>query len=323
MSGEILVIVEHLDKAIRASSFELCSFAEKLSSFVNAKCVGVVLGYPVYDIASEFADKSGFDVIAIENKYLSLYNAELYINSLEKLVLERKPIYVLALHSAFGWDFAPGLAVRVGGSCLTGIMDVSNCDGIRFIREILGGKVIKEVAPAEDRLSIITVLPGFFKPIKPSKKGSVELVIVELEPPKTKNLGYIETKRKTVDLSKADVIISAGRGIGAKENLKNIEELKECFESSAIGASRPVVDAGWLDYEHQVGLTGMTVSPKVYIACGISGALQHTVGMKGSQLIIAINKDPKALIFKIANIGIVKDLNKFLPVLIEKLRKLK
>jgi electron transfer flavoprotein alpha subunit len=136
----------------------------------------------------------------------------------------------------------------------------------------------------------------------------------------TRTLGYEAAARKDLDLSKAEVIVAAGRGVGDPDRLDVIRELAACFDKGAMGSSRPVVDAGWLPIEHQVGQTGQTVTPKLYIAAGISGAIQHTIAMKNSGLIVAINKDPKAMVFKVAHIGVVADLHEFVPVLIEKIR---
>ena len=135
----------------------------------------------------------------------------------------------------------------------------------------------------------------------------------------TKNLGYVEAKRGALDLTKAEVIVSAGRGIGDQDKLELVKKLAECFDKGALGASRPIIDVGWLPLEHQVGQTGQTVRPKLYIACGISGAIQHTAGMATPELIVAINTDPQANIFTVAHIGIVADLHEFLPVLADKI----
>jgi len=182
---------------------------------------------------------------------------------------------------------------------------------------------MEEVTPAPDSLTVITMMPGSAKPVAAKPAGSVEKIALEITPGRTRSLGYLEGPKRTLDLTKAEVIVAAGRGLGDPEKIGLVRELAATFDRAAVGASRPVVDAGWLPLEHQVGMTGQTVAPKLYLACGISGALQHTMGMSRSSLIVAINTDPRAPIFSIAHLGVIADLHRFLPILTETIKKKK
>jgi electron transfer flavoprotein alpha subunit len=211
----------------------------------------------------------------------------------------------------------------LGASCCTGITGFKISDPIRFLRGICGGKIMTEVAPIADTVAVVTMMPGAAKPKAPAGAGSVKIIHAEVNTAGTRTLGYQEAPPRSLDLAKAEVIVAAGRGIGGPEHLGLIRELAACFDRGAVGASRPVCDAGWLPLEHQVGMTGQTVAPRLYLACGISGAIQHCMGMSRAELIVAINTDPGAAIFKVAHLGIVQDLHRFLPVLISKLRERK
>ncbi len=343
MTGEIFVIAEQKRGIIEPGSLELAAFARELAEAAGLVPVGLILGYPVTTLSEQWAAETGFQVLGLENENFNFYNGEAYVNALAEVISERKPKYVLVSHTATGFDFAPRLAARLKCSCSTGITAVASPPvgdrngqaqgltlpratgfkpdkGIKFVRSICGGKIVTEVEPVPDTIAIITVMPGASKPARAPGRGAVEIIKVKLEPLFTRALGYIVAKRGALDLTKAEVIVSAGRGIGEPEKLELVRQLAALFPKSALGASRPVVDAGWLPLEHQVGQTGSTVRPKLYIAVGISGAVQHAAGMSGSDLVVAINTDRNANIFRIASIGIVKDLNEFLPVLIERIK---
>ena len=320
---EIFLIAEHRQGRIGPESLELAAFGKMLAQACNAKLTGLILSGPGPALPQKFAEDTGLDVIGLENDNFSAYNAEAYVDALTKFLSGRKPSYALVSHTATGWDLAPRLAVALKGSCVTGITKFNKAEQIFFTRSICNGKILTEVPPSANTTAVLTIMPGAVKPEALEKPGKVEILQVKIDPPSSRNLGYSESKRGALDLTKAEVIISAGRGIGDAEKLELIRRLAECFEKSAIGASRPVVDAGWLPLEHQVGQTGQTVRPKLYLACGISGAIQHTAGMSGSELIVAINTDRDASIFNVAHVGIVQDLYGFLPVLMEKIRAAK
>ncbi|OGP55766.1 MAG: hypothetical protein A2V67_13620 [Deltaproteobacteria bacterium RBG_13_61_14] len=320
VSREILVVVEHRAGKLLPVSLELAAFGRQLAQIAGGSVMGVVLASPARSVAEEFAQSSGLPVLALENENFSAYNAEAYLRALARLVSERQPAFILIAHTAAGWDFAPRLAVAVSGSCSTGVAGFEAGVPIRFHRAICGGKISTEVAPILDTVAVVTMMPGAVKPTEPEAAGAVEVKSVEAGAGGTRALGLKQAPPRSLDLSRAEVIVAAGRGMGGPEHLGLIRELASLFDRGAVGASRPVVDAGWLPLEHQVGMTGQTVAPKLYLACGISGAIQHTMGMSRADLIVAVNTDPAAAIFSAAHLGIVQDLRRFLPVLIAKLR---
>ncbi len=323
MSGKIIVIAEQFDGKIKPVSLELAGFGKEISQTTGGELIGVALGFPALALAREFARASGLKVIGLEHPNLETYNADSFVQALSKFIPGQNPDYILIPHTAIGWDFAPRLAAALNGSCLSVITGLKMDGRLRFLRPICSGKLMAEVEPAPDTVAVITVNPGAARAIKPDAPGQAEFVKMDLAETATKNLGYTEAKRGALDLTKAEVIVAAGRGLGKVENLELVKTLAGLFDKSAIGASRAVVDAGWLPYEHQVGQTGQTVHPKLYLALGISGAIQHLVGMTQSELIVAVNTDPKAAIFNVAHLGVVQDLIKFLPALIEKIKEIK
>ncbi len=323
MEKEIIVVAEHRAGGLLRVSLELAAFGKSLARAIGARVTGLLLGHPAEPLAENFARESGFDVIAVDHENLALYNAEAYVSAISRIIEERKPSHVLIPHTATGWDYAARLAVIAEGSCVTGVTGFSQGDPPSFIRKICGGKILTEVSPIPEKTAIITVMPGAAKHTQAESGGSVRVMSMDVDCGPTRTLGYSEAMKDTLDLSKAEVIIAVGRGIGDRDDMKLIKDLAACFEKSAVGASRPVVDLGWLPLDHQVGQTGQTVAPRLYIACGISGAIQHTSGMSGSELIVAINTDPRAMIFSSAHIGVIQDLHEFLPILIKNIQKRK
>jgi electron transfer flavoprotein alpha subunit len=321
---EILVVAEHSGGALNPVSLEAAAFGRELSRLTGAAVRGVILSSPALPLAREFGERAGMDALALEHPELPLYNAEAYLSALTAIMVQRQPSYVVIPHTATGWDYAPRLAVRAHGSCLTAVNGIVPGSPPSFLRGICNGKIVAEVAPMEDRPAVVTVMPGAFAAKVANEFApaiNVERVSAQVDFRGTKTLGRVEAKKRELDLTKARVIVAAGRGIGKPEALALVRELAGVFERSALGSSRPLVDAGWLPLERQVGQTGQTVAPRLYIACGISGAVQHAAGMKNSELIVAVNIDPGAMIFNIAHLGVVADLHQFIPVLIEKLRK--
>jgi len=227
--------------------------------------------------------------------------------------------YVCLPHSVMGFDLAPGLAVDLGAACITAVEEIrEDEEGTYFTRSMWGGKIRAELVPVTQR-TVLTVLPGAWTAFV-EESGLAGLVrVVKADP--VSGASEITLKEapgeRESELTAADVIVSAGRGIGKEENLGMIRKLAGIFARGAVGASRTVCDLGWLEYKHQIGFTGKTVSPGLYIACGISGAIQHISGMKDSQMVIAINIDPDAPIFGVADYCIVEDLTEFIPALLE------
>ena len=321
MNNEIIVIAELSDNRLLPVSYEVIAFARALSACDFATVRLIVPGRDVDAVARDLADETGMDVIALVGDALEFYNAETWITVLASRLAARKPRYICVPHTSRGCDFAPGLAIRLRASCITAVEGFRRPDdAIRFVHTIFNGKIKMNVAPEMDT-TVLTMLPGAFKAEERSPQhhsaGSVEVLEIPDRPQKIRTLGLIPAGEQDLDLALADVIVSAGRGIGAEENLELIRRLAGLFSKSAVGCSRTVCDLGWLGYKHQIGLTGKTVAPKLYIACGISGAVQHIAGMRGSKMVIAVNKDPRAAIFQIADIGIIEDLITFIPLVMD------
>ena len=325
MKQTIVVIIEHLGGQINPVSHELVTCAERLRQNTAAAVKAVILDVDPAKLAREMADTWGLEVIAVRISQLTSYNGEIYKSVLADLLRELKAAYVCAAHSSQGMDFAPALAVELNAACITGVEDILEVENRTcFARSIFGAKAVAHVRPEKD-LSILTIQPGMFRPQKPDKPvyGSVTNRSFKCESLKTRSRGIKEAEADMTGITEAGVIVSAGQGLGDKDNLGLIYQLAALFAKSAVAGSRIVCDLGWLEYRCQVGVTGATVSPQLYIACGISGAVQHVMGMRNSEFIVAINKDPAAAIFQVADICIVEDLTTFIPALIEVYEKTK
>lgn len=338
MNDEILVIAELSGEKIIPATYETIDFALTFGKISSCTVRLIVLGKDVKTAALKLSQQSGLDVVALADDTLVSYNSAIWTAVLTSFIAKNKPRYVCIPHTSRGADFAPALAVRLGASCVTAAESVMRQnDKMCFARSIFNGKIRMTLAAKTDS-AIITVVPGLgertvkfprYKPASFADGGAQKVSFPDVEeflqvmqrPEKVRALGEIPAAAQDLDLTLAEVIVSAGRGIGTQENIELIRRLAGLFAKSALGCSRSLCDLGWLDYKHQIGLTGKTVAPRLYIACGISGAAQHAAGMRGSRLIAAINKDPQAAIFQIADIGIVDDLNVFVPLLLDKVVK--
>jgi electron transfer flavoprotein alpha subunit len=321
MHPSIIVIAEHEEGKVRPITYELAALAVELGRRTSAEIRLVVLGGKA--AAAEVASRTGLHVVAIRIPGLCGYNAEGYKDVLFQLFSEWRPSYVCAAHSIQGLDFAPGLAVRLGAACITGVIGLAEEEGrIGFSRTVCSGKMVADVA-AETPTQVICLQPGCMDlpAVEALKPGRIEVRTMESAARKTKSLGTTGQTLDSSALTEAEVIVAAGRGIGKAENLGLIQRLAQLFPRSAVGGSRIVCDLGWLDYRQQVGVTGCTVAPELYIACGISGAVQHLCGMQGAGFVVSINTDPKAAIFNASDVCIVEDLTSFIPLLIETYRK--
>jgi electron transfer flavoprotein alpha subunit len=312
MSAGTYIIAERIRGRIMDETFELITFAREL--IPGTLPVVIILGGTAGE-ALALAEKSGCDVIAVMGESLADYNAHAYHKAILAILSPLQPAWICLLHTSTGYDLAPGLAVGLKAACITAVEAVH---GGTFTRSVFSGKFTADIIPASAS-TVLTIQPGAYSRSTESNgpAGRVTLVDFSLATPRMKALGIREPVYRDSALKDAEVIISAGRGIGRKENLSLLKGLASLFPGSALGASRPVCDLGWMEYKHQIGTTGQTVSPKLYLACGISGAIQHISGMKTSQTIVAINLDPQAAIFRIAHFCIVEDVVTFIPVLIE------
>ena len=325
MRNSIIVIAEHADGQVRPGTYELIAFAKKLQATESLAIRVLILGAEILNLAKEIADESGLEVRGFEIPHMPDYNGELYSKVLTEHLLAAPPAYVCIAHTSQGLDFAPSLAVELNGACISGIEDILPAeDGVCFARPLYGGKAIAHIRPISET-TVLTIQPGLFKPHQHTteKSGNVAVHRVSIKPQWWHSLGVKQLATDTAGITEANVIVAAGQGIGDRDNLELAHQLASIFTKSAVAGSRIVCDLGWLAYGCQVGVTGATVSPQLYIACGISGAIQHVTGMRGSEFIVAINKDPAAAIFQVADVCIVTDLITFIPTLIEAYQKIK
>jgi len=306
--GSILVVAEIQKGTIREASYELVSFAKKLGGDVRS----LVIGSGIAGEAEAFAKRGGGKVYVADDPALANYNVDGWARAIRAAADAAGADVVLISNTPSGWDVAPRLAAALDAAFVSDAFDAR--PGPVFVRRIFNGKLDAEVAPAGGK-AVVTVQPGATAAFDGTSEGSTEKLAVDLSGLRAK---FVETKvaeAKGVDLTKAEIIVSGGRGVGAPEKFPEVIQPLADALGGAMGASRPVVDAGWLPHEYQVGSSGQVVTPKLYIACGISGAIQHLVGMKGSNFIIAINKDADAPIFEVAQLGVVGDLFEIVPKL--------
>jgi electron transfer flavoprotein alpha subunit len=323
--AEIFVLVEHRQGKIRDITYEMLGVGENIASQRGAFSTAVLLGHNVKNFAEELATRAS-KVLVVEDEKLEHFNSILYQKALSSLISKYQSLLTLMGHTAFGMDLAPSLSVEMGFPLVTDCIGISLEESrLRAIRSIYGGKVNANVSLRESKGYIATIRPGVFSPKMPGeKKGRI---VIEPSPlaetiDAKKFIEYIEAPITGEDITQAEIIVSVGQGIGGPEHIPMIEEVAKSL-GGVIACSRPVVDRNWLPKERQVGISGKTVKPKVYIAIGISGAFQHVTAMQGSETIIAINKDPRAPIFAVADYGIVDDFQNVIPILKEKTKGIK
>jgi electron transfer flavoprotein alpha subunit len=325
MSSGILVFVEHKSGVANKSSFEAIAAAQALGGELQQKVSLVVLGADVSALAQELAGYEVEKVISATNPKLSDYTPDAYADGFEHVIKRVDPSFVFLTHTYQVRDFGPKLAARFGKGMISDCIRARVEGGkIGFTRRIFLGKLDADVISDGEAPVFATFQTGAYRPDQ-ARKGSgaaVETVAVEIGAVRMKPEAPFQEAKQAVDLTKADVIVAVGRGIKSKDNLALAEKLAEALGGD-IAASRPICDAEWLPIDRQIGSSGQTVAPKLYVALGISGAIQHLVGMKNSGTIVAINKDPEAPIFDIADYGIVGDLFEAVPVLTEEIKKIR
>src|SRR5580765_2310532 len=323
MSNGILAFIEHKSGTINKSSIEVIAAAQTLGGQISQPVTAVVLGSE--SAAQEISAYDLVKVIHASNEKLAEYTPDAYADALEQIVKQVDPSFVFLTHTYQVRDFAPKLAARFGKSLISDCIRAKTEGGkLGFTRRIFLGKLDADVVSDGEAPVFATFQTGAYRPDQ-AQKGSgapIENVAVEVGEVRMKPEAPFQEVKQAVDLSKADIIVAVGRGIKSKDNLALAEKLAEALGGD-LAASRPICDAEWLPIDRQIGSSGQTVAPKLYIAIGISGAIQHLVGMKNSQTIVAINKDPEAPIFDIADYGIVGDLFEAVPVLTEEVKKIK
>ena len=318
----IFVVAEHRRGEIREITGEMLSKGKELAEKTGAELAVLLLGNDVKGFAEKLT-KSANKVYLVEDERLVNFNSEDYQKVIAHVINEQKPDLVLIGHTSFGMDLAPSLAVELDVALASDCIDIElEGEKLLAIRQVYGGKVNARVTFSRPFPYIITIRSGSFAVEEYDLSGEV----VQIDSPLAEDMKYkkfieyIEAAAGDVDITQADIVIGVGRGIGdGEKNLPLVENLAKAL-GGVLACSRPIIDKKWLPKERQVGTSGKTVKPKIYIAVGISGTFQHIAGMKGSATIIAINKDPKAPIFNVADYGIVDDLFKVLPALQEKIK---
>ena len=320
MKPHILILAEQINKTIAPVVYELITAATTLRQQVipDALVKIIILAPEVSDDLKTLASHFGIDVIAVTSGRRNLSNEQVFKSLPVSLLAGLNPAFICMAHNANGLDIAPALAVSLGAGCITGVEKIFTENGDLYMtRAIFGDRMIARIHPSAP-VSVLTIAPGFFKPAVNCGAPPGTVTVFDL-PDVDNDYVFIECRRSTADtsgLENADVIVSAGNGFKKQEHLDLVHQLASCFPKSAVTGSRPICDKKWLKYCQQVGITGATVKPKLYIACGISGASQHISGMRESKYIVSINTDPHAAIFNISDICIIEDVTTFLPLLI-------
>ena len=319
MATTILTFAEQRDGKLRRASLEVVSEARRLAGALGTTVTAVVVGPGAEALAGELASYGADSVRVFDDPALGSYATEAYATALAQAIADAKPSVVLAPFTAMGKDFAPRVAAKVGAGLASDCVALE-AKGGRLVarRPVYAGKAYATVEWAGEP-QMATLRPNVFPLGRPDASRKAEVVKAAIDSSARARVTAVQaTTQGKVQLTEAQVIVSGGRGLKGPEHFHLVEGLAEAM-GAAVGASRAVVDAGWVDHQMQVGQTGKTVSPTLYVACGISGAIQHLAGMKGADMIIAINSDPNAPIFDVAHYGIVGDLFKVVPELIRRL----
>ena len=325
MSQGILVFIEHRNGVLNKTSLEAIAAAQSLASQLQQAVSAVIPGANVAALAQEIAAYDLAKVVTATNSKLAEYTPDGYTDAMESVVRKLDPQLVVMPHTYLVRDYAPKLAARFSKSLISDCIRAQvSGSAITFTRRIFLGKLDADVVSDGAAPVFATFQSGAFRPDQAQKGSGAEIVDLPVDVGEirmTPEAPFQEVKQ-AVDLSKAAIIVAVGRGIKSKDNLALAEKLAEALGGD-LAASRPICDAEWLPIDRQIGSSGQTVAPKLYVALGISGAIQHLVGMKNSGTIVAINKDPEAPIFDIADYGIVGDLFEAVPVLTAEIKKIK
>jgi electron transfer flavoprotein alpha subunit len=316
MSG-IYVVLEDRNGRIGRISWEAVAAGELLAHQLGTQANAIVIGSQTEPLAAEAANKITGKLIRIEHPLLGRYTADGFSIALEQFIRAESPDYLVFPHSYQVRDYVPALAARLGRVLIGDVTSIGN--GPVFTRQLMQGRLSGTYRPAGSGPSFVSVQSGAFRAdVTESASAAISSFAPTVEPAqiRTNPSEPFRESAQTVDLGSAQKIVAVGRGIKGAENLSLVQELASAL-GAEVAASRPICDNGWLPIERQVGSSGQTVAPKLYLAVGISGAIQHLVGMKGSQCIVAVNKDPEAPIFEVADYGIVGDLFEVVPALTE------
>ena len=321
MAKKILAILEQRDGKLKKPAFEAATIAVRIASELNYEVEVVAVGNEITNL-SETGDYGIKKITHLKSNKLENYSSSGYSEVITNFAKEIDADYLLMANTALGKDLAPYIAAKLNAGLIMDAINIDSSSGeIIATRPVYAGKSLINVK-FNSQKKVLTIRPNIFKPAVKGKNES-EIIVKEVEPSnlKSKVIDFKKSDSK-LDVAEADIIVSGGRGLKGPENFHLVEELAEAL-GGAVGASRAVVDAGWRPHREQVGQTGKTVSPSLYVACGISGAIQHLAGMSSAKYIVAINKDKDAPIFNIADYGIAGDVFEIVPVLTKEIKKIK
>lgn len=322
MSKKILVLGEVRDGALRNVSFEAIAAAKQVAD--GGEVVGALIGNQVVSLANELIAYGADRVVVVEHPNLNVYTPDGFSQALLAIIEQEKPEGIVIGHTSLGKDLSPKVASRLNAGLISDVTVIEGSgDDALFIRPIYSGKAFEKVK-INDGTVFVTIRPNNIAPLEKdaSRTGEVAALTVDIQNLRTIVKEIVRNASTGVDLSEAKVVVAGGRGVKSEEGFAPLKELADLL-GGAVGASRGACDAGYCDYSLQIGQTGKVVTPDLYIAVGISGAIQHLAGMSNSKVIVAINKDPEANIFKVADYGIVGDLFEVIPLLIEEFKALK
>lgn len=321
----VWIFAEQKNSVPESIDYELLGVGRKLADDLKTSLSAVIIGNDLKDATKKLISYGADKVYMVEDESLNYYNDESYTDIFVQLIKENNPEIILLGATAYGRSLAPKIASRINTGLTADCtkLEIDLEDGkLLQTRPAFGGNLMATIVCPNHRPQMATVRHKVMKELEPDENRFGEVIMPSVNIPKELKIkvkDVVSTITESVSLTEADVIVSGGRGMGDPKNFELISELANVL-GGAVGASRATVDAGWIEYSHQVGQTGQTVGPKVYFACGISGAIQHIAGMSSSDTIIAINKNPEAPIFKIATFGIVGDVLKILPLLIKEFK---
>ncbi len=328
MPEEILVFAEHQGGRLTRPTWEALAAGQRLAQDLGAEVSAVILGENLPPLASELASVDLSEVLGVDSALLADYTADGFTQALREVIQNRKPRFVVFSHTYQVRDFAPKLATALDRAL------ISDCLGYRkeggrliFVRQVFQGKFNADAEFVGEPPYLVSFQAGAFREDS-VRRGAGQAKVTAIPVALSREMirarpgERFREAKQAVDLSQAEIIVAVGRGIKAPENLELAKKLAEAL-GAELGASRPICDSGWLPMDRQIGSSGQTVAPKLYLALGISGAIQHQVGMKGAHTVVAINKDREAPIFEVATYGIVGDLFEIVPPLIEEIKKMK
>jgi electron transfer flavoprotein alpha subunit len=318
MAHDILVVVEHAAGKIDSITIQLLAVGSRLAEQLGVKLVGAVIGHRLESVEAALRGGGMDKLVLVDDPDLNLPSGEIQATVMAEVARQIDPRLVLIGYSLVGMELTPAIATKLGMNAWTNCVNVELRDGVVTVtRPLFDSTMHAEIALEENETAVIALQKGSFAARESTaKQATVELLSVDVKniPSQSKVLEITEEPRGDVDIAKAEIIVSVGRGIGNEDKIHFTAELAEALDG-VLACSRPIVDVGWLPRERQVGASGKTVAPKVYVACGISGAIQHLTGMRDAKRIIAINKDPNAPIFQVAHVGVVGDLFEIVPAL--------